>query len=92
MDDDAPPRIPQHEAVDRFGKASLRTAHELTVALAANDDADEEPVVRRAGGPHRSIGGLAALLDAALAEEDAGRGGAPVDPDRSGGTGPHSGA
>lgn len=70
MDDDAPPRIARHEAVDRFGTVSLRTAHDLTVALAANDDADEEPVVRRAGGPHRSIDGLAALLDAALAEED----------------------
>lgn len=71
MDDDAPPRIAQHEAVDRFGKTSLRTAHELTAALAANDGGDEEPVVRRTGGPHRSIGGLAALLDAALAEEPA---------------------
>ena len=68
--DDPPPRMAKHEAVDRFGKASLRTVHELTVALAANDDADEEPVVRQIRGPHRSIGGLAALLDAALDDED----------------------
>ncbi|SDN81953.1 hypothetical protein SAMN05428965_1759 [Geodermatophilus sp. DSM 45219] len=77
MDHDAPPRIAQHEAADRFGTTALRTAHELTVALAGNDDADEEPVVRRTGGPHRSIGGLAALLDAALADEDAGPAGMP---------------
>jgi hypothetical protein len=85
MDDDAPPPIAQHEAADRVGRAALRTAHELTAALAANDGADEEPVVLRTGGPHRSIGGLAALLDAALAEEAA---------DRSAGAGrdrPHDG-
>ena len=70
VDDDAPPPIAQHEAADRFGKTSLRTVHELTVALAVNDDADEEPVVRRVRGAHRSIGGLAALLDAALDDED----------------------
>lgn len=91
--DDPPPRIGTHEAVDRFGKVSLRTAHELTAALAANDDADEEPVVvRRAAGPHRSIDGLAALLDAALAEEDAGHGRPPADPGGRTGAGPRSGA
>jgi hypothetical protein len=83
MDDDAPPRVAQHEAADRFGRTSLRTAHELTAALAANDGGDEEPVVRRTGGPHRSIGGLAALLDAALADEAApAEGPAAVGPDR----------
>lgn len=92
MDDDAPPRIAQHEAADRFGKTALRTVHELTVALAANDDADEEPVVRRTGGPHRSIDRLAALLDAALAEEDAEPGGPPADPGRSTEARPRSGA
>ena len=90
--DDPPPRIPTHEAVDRFGKASLRTVHELTVALAANDDADEEPVVRRTGGSHRSIDGLAALLDAALAEEDEGPGGPPADAGGSTGAAPRRGA
>jgi len=70
MDDDAP-RIAQHQAVDRFGKSALRTAHELTVALAGDDGTDEEPVVLRTGSPHRSIGGLAALLDAALVDEPA---------------------
>ena len=72
--DDEAPRIPQHEVADRFGKAALRTVHELTAGLAANDDADEEPVVvRRDAGPHRSLAGLAALIDAALDEEPADR-------------------
>jgi hypothetical protein len=69
MDDDTPPRVAQHEAVDRFGKATLRTVHGLTAALAENDGAGEEPIVHRTGGPHRSLDGLAALLDAALADE-----------------------
>ena len=69
VDDDAPPRIPQHEAVDRFGTTALRTALQLTVELAENDGGDEEPVVlRRTGGRHRSLAGLAALIDAALDE------------------------
>jgi len=90
--DDPPPRIARHEAVDRFGTASLRTAHELTTALAGNDDADEEPVVRRTDGPHRSIDGLAALLDAALAEHDEGSGEPPAAPGRSAGAATRSGA
>ena len=70
-----PPRIERHEAVDRFGKAALRTAHDLTAALAENDRADEEPIVVRTDGPHRSIDGLMALIDEAL-----------DDPSPSGGT------
>ena len=69
---DQPPRIEKHEAVDRFGKTSLRTAHDLTTALVeAGLATEDEPVVVRTDGPHRSIDGLAALIDAALAEEPA---------------------
>jgi hypothetical protein len=67
--DDEPPRIDKHEAVDRFGKMTLRTAHDLGAALADGDDDVAEPVVLRRGGPHRSIDGLMALLDDALAGE-----------------------
>jgi hypothetical protein len=67
--DDSPPRIERHEAVDRFGKKVLRTAHELTAALAENDAADEEPVVLRTDGPHRSIRSLMVLIDDALDDE-----------------------
>jgi hypothetical protein len=67
---DQPPRFERHEAADRFGKTSLRTAHGLTAALVeAGLAAEDEPVVVRTDGPHRSIDGLAALIDAALAEE-----------------------
>jgi hypothetical protein len=59
---DPPPRIERHEATDRFGKAALRTAHDLGKALA-----DDDPVVVRTDGPHRTLDGLAALIDAALA-------------------------
>jgi hypothetical protein len=66
---DQPP-VERHAAVDRFGKTSLRTAHGLTAALVEQGlAAEDEPVVVRTGGPHRSLDGLAALLDAAL--EDA---------------------
>jgi hypothetical protein len=61
--------IERHEAVDRFGKATLRTAHDLTAALAEEDGGPPEPVVLRTDGPHRSLDGLAALIDAALADE-----------------------
>jgi hypothetical protein len=63
-----PPRIERHEAADRFGAAALRTAHDLGEGL-AGPDADPDPVVVRTDGPHRSLAGLAALIDAALAED-----------------------
>jgi hypothetical protein len=63
---DPPPRIERHEATDRFGAAALRAAHDLGKAL---PDPDPDPVVVRTGGPHRSLAGLAALIDAALAED-----------------------
>jgi hypothetical protein len=67
---DQHPRVEKHEAADRFGKTSLRTAHDLTTALVeAGLAAEEEPVVVRTDGPHRSIDGLAALIDATLADE-----------------------
>jgi hypothetical protein len=72
--DDVPPRIDKHEAADRFGKTTLRTAHDLTAALADGDDVVAEPIVLRRGGPHRSIDGLMALLDDALADESAAEG------------------
>jgi hypothetical protein len=64
-----PPRIERHEAFDRFGKTALRTAHDLTAGLTEAGFADE-PIVLRTDGPHRSIDGLAALIDAALADEE----------------------
>jgi hypothetical protein len=67
--DDSPPRIERHEAVDRFGKKVLRTAHELTAALAENGATDQEPVVLRTDGPHRSIRGLMGLIDEALDDD-----------------------
>jgi hypothetical protein len=67
-----PPRVERHEATDRFGKISLLTAHELGTALAESDSADGEPIVVRTGGPHRTVSGLAALIDAALAEAEFG--------------------
>jgi len=72
--DDSPPRIERHEAVDRFGKTVLRTAHDLTAALAENGQAengqaDNDPILVRTDGPHRSIDGLMALIDEALVDE-----------------------
>jgi hypothetical protein len=65
-----PPTVERHEAVDRFGKRALRTAHDLGAALAETGHGEPgEPVVVRTDGPHRTIDGLAALIDAAL--EDA---------------------
>jgi hypothetical protein len=69
--DDVPARIDKHEATDRFGKTTLRMAHDLTRALADGDDDVAEPIVLRRGGPHRSIDGLMALLDDALTDESA---------------------
>ncbi|MGY1824047.1 hypothetical protein [Geodermatophilus sp. SYSU D00079] len=68
---DEPPPIERHRAVDRFGKEALRTAADLTEALREDEDAVPDPVVLRTDGPHRSLDGLAALLDEALAEDDA---------------------
>jgi hypothetical protein len=63
-----PPAIALHEATDRIGKISLGTAHDLGVAL-AEGGADGEPIVVRTGGPHRTVDGLLALIDAALADD-----------------------
>jgi len=65
-----PPPIPLHEATDRIGRISLRTAHDLGAAL-AEGGADGEPIVVRTGGPHRTVDGLRALIDAALADDAA---------------------
>ena len=62
---DQPPRVERHEAFDRFGKTALRMAHDL-----ADADSADEPIVVRTDGPHRSIDGLAALIDAALADNE----------------------
>jgi hypothetical protein len=62
-----PPPIERHVAADRFGKRALGAAHDISVALA--DGGPEEPVLLRRNGPHRSIGGLEALIDEALGEE-----------------------
>ncbi|MEU2350929.1 hypothetical protein [Modestobacter sp. NPDC049651] len=64
--EDDPPPLPQHVAVDRFGKAVSTSAHRLGEALREDEDDVVEPVVHRRGGPHRSIDGLAALIDSAL--------------------------
>lgn len=78
---DTPPPIERHAATERFGKAALRTAHRLSVAMAESGSAGEEPILVRAGGPHRTLDGVAALIDAALADEGAGAEGArKVDP------------
>jgi hypothetical protein len=67
---DEPPPIERHEAADRFGKEAIRAVHRLTEAMDVDEDGVPEPVVVRRNGPHRSLDGLAALLDEALAEED----------------------
>jgi hypothetical protein len=66
---DLPPPIERHEAADRFGKTALRTAHRLTAAM-AESGAGEEPILLRTDGPHRTLDGLAALIDAALADNE----------------------
>ena len=86
--DPRPPTVEQHEAVDRFGKAALRTAHDLGAALAETGHAEPgEPVVVRTGGPHRTIDGLAALIDEVLADEAADAGGPAPDAGRARGGG-----
>ena len=67
--DAGPPPLPQHVAVDRFGRTALSAAHRLGQDLADDPD-DVEPVVHHRGGPHRSIDGLAALIDEALADDE----------------------
>ncbi|MGY1643889.1 hypothetical protein ACI782_22500 [Geodermatophilus sp. SYSU D00703] len=71
---DAPPPHERHEATDRFGKAALRAAHRLTEALDDDEDGVPGPVVVRRNGPHRSLDGLAALLDEALQDDEDGTG------------------
>ncbi len=81
MSEEFPP-LERHVAADRAGKSALRTAHGITEALAADGAAPEEPVLLRRGGPHRSIAGLMALIDEALADEppaDEAAGRAPAD-------------
>jgi hypothetical protein len=63
------PPLDRHVAADRAGKRALRVAQEITEALAADGVGAGEPVLLRRGGPHRSIAGLAALLDEVLADE-----------------------
>jgi hypothetical protein len=36
----------------------------------AESGADEEPILVRTDGPHRTLDGLAALIDAALADDE----------------------
>jgi hypothetical protein len=73
-----PPPIERHAAADRFGKRALGAAHDISVALA--EGGPEEPVLLRRNGPHRSIGGLQALIDEALIDE------ALIDEERGDGT------
>jgi hypothetical protein len=78
--DEQPPPIARHEAQDRIGRLTLGTAHDLGVALAESGSTEGEPVVVRTGGPHRTLDGLVALIDEALADDaaaaDEGRGNA----------------
>lgn len=63
-----PPAHPRHLAADRAGKGLLRAAHRITEGLAEAGVADDGVVVLRTDGPHRSLAGLAELIDGALAE------------------------
>jgi hypothetical protein len=63
------PPLDRHVAADRAGKRALRAAQEITEALAADGAGAEEPVLLRRGGPHRSIAGLAAVIDEVLADD-----------------------
>jgi hypothetical protein len=75
-----PPPIARHEAQDRIGRLTLGTVHDLGLALAESGSTEGEPVVVRTGGPHRTLDGLVALIDEALADDaasaDRDRGGA----------------
>jgi hypothetical protein len=68
-----PPPIEPHLARDRFGKAALRTASDISAALAGPEGAGDEPAVLRTDRPHVSIAGLEALIDEALEENDRGQ-------------------
>jgi len=61
---------PKHLAADRAGKAALHAAHDITAGLAEAGVEDDGVVVLRTDGPHRSLGELETLIDAALAETD----------------------
>ena len=67
------PPVERHAATDRFGKQALRTAHDISAALADDPDGGGEPGLLRRNGPHRSIGGLEALLDEALHDDEEAR-------------------
>jgi hypothetical protein len=69
MMSEQPPPIERHAAADRFGKRALGAVHDITVALSEGDDGAGEPVLLRRNGPHRSIGGLQALIDEALVDD-----------------------
>jgi hypothetical protein len=58
--------VERHAARDRFGRTALRMAHDLSSALAGAGEDAAEPLVLRTDGQHRTIAGLAALIDAAL--------------------------
>ena len=75
------PPVERHAATDRFGKTALRTAHDIAAALADDraGDGGVEPGLLRRGGPHRSIGGLEALIDDALDDDDEQSGRRPQD-------------
>ena len=80
--DEHPPPIARHEAQDRIGRLTLGTAHDLGVALAESGSTENEPVLVRTGGPHRTLDGLLGLIDAALADDAA-----PAEQDRGDRTG-----
>ena len=61
---------PKHRAMDRAGKAALHAAHDITTGLAEAGVEDDGVVVLRTDGPHRSLGELESLIDAALDETD----------------------
>jgi hypothetical protein len=65
-----PPPIERHAAADRFGKRALRTAHDITAALADGDAGADEPILLRRNGPHRSIRELERIMDQALEEDE----------------------
>lgn len=66
-----PPPIAGHEARDRIGKITLQSVHDLGAALTQPGSPAVEPVVVRRGGRHRTVAGLMALIDEALADDEA---------------------
>jgi hypothetical protein len=69
--DEHPPPIARHEAQDRIGRLTLRTAHDLGEALAESGSTEVDPVVVRTDGPHLTLDGLVTLIDEALADNTA---------------------